>query len=53
MPESFEITGSFKTPIYLPATVIFRHQSTDNGFDFDVVDKSQEKPHLKGYLHKL
>lgn len=53
MPESFEITGSFKTPIYLPATVIFRHQSTENGFDFDVVDKSQEKPHLKGYLHKL
>lgn len=53
MPESFELNASFKTPIYLPASVIFRHQKTDSGFDFDIVDNTQEKPHLKGYINKL
>lgn len=53
MPESFELTASFKTPIYLPASVIFRHEKTEQGFNFDIVDNAQEKPHLKGYLNKL
>ncbi len=53
MPESFELNASFKTPIYLPASVIYRHQKTDDGFDFDIVNNTQEKPHLKGYINKL
>lgn len=53
MPESFELTVSFKTPIFLPASVIFRHEKTANGFDFDIVNNTQEKPHLKGYIEKL
>lgn len=53
VPESFELTASFKTPIYLPASVIFRHEKTDEGFNFDIVDHTQEKPHLKGYINKL
>ena len=53
MPESFEYTVSFKVPIFLPASVIFRHEKTDNGFIFDVVDNTQEKPHLKGYLKAI
>lgn len=51
--ESFEITAHFKLPIFLPSTVIFRHEKSDNGFDFDIVDRSQEKPHLKGFLRNL
>ncbi len=53
MPQSFEFTTSFKVPIYLPASVIFRHEKTDEGFDFDIVDHTQEKPHLKGSINKL
>lgn len=53
MPQSFELTVNFKVPIYLPASVIFRHEKTDKGFNFDVVDNTQEKPHLKGYINKL
>ncbi|MFN8260398.1 MAG: MaoC/PaaZ C-terminal domain-containing protein [Chitinophagales bacterium] len=53
MPQAFEFTVLFKTPIYLPASVIFRHEKTENGFDFDIVDHTQEKPHLKGYLTAL
>lgn len=51
--QAFEYTVLFKTPIYLPASVIFRHEKTTDGFHFDVVDHTQEKPHLKGYLKNL
>jgi len=53
MSESFELTASFKTPIYLPASVIFRHEKTEGGFNFDIVDNTQEKPHVKGYITNL
>lgn len=53
MPESFELTIAFKVPIFLPASVIFRHERTEDGFDFDIVNNTQEKPHLRGYLTKL
>ena len=53
MPESFELSVSFKTPVFLPASIIFRYVKTDVGFDFDIVNNTQEKPHLKGYLKKL
>jgi hypothetical protein len=53
MPESFELTASFKTPIYLPASVIFRNEKTEEGFNFDIVDNTQEKPHVKGYITNL
>ncbi len=51
--KSFELTVSFKTPIFLPQYVIFRHENTEDEFDFDVVDRTQEKPHLKGFLRRL
>lgn len=51
--ESFVLSASFKTPIYLPASVIFRHEKTETGFDFDIVNNTQEKPHLKGFIEKL
>lgn len=53
VPENYELTVLFKLPIFLPANVIFRHEKTNLGFDFDIVDKTQEKPHLKGYMNKL
>lgn len=53
MTDSFEITVSFKVPIFLPASVIFRHEKTEAGFNFDVVNTTQEKPHLKGYIINL
>jgi hypothetical protein len=48
--NSFELTAAFKTPVYLPNDIIFRHHKTENGFDFDVVNKTQEQPHVKGYI---
>lgn len=51
--KSYELTVLFKTPVFLPATIIFRNEKTDKGFNFDVVDKTQEKPHLKGYINKI
>lgn len=53
MSDAFEFAAAFKTPIFLPASVIFRYEKTDKGFDFDVVDKTQEKPHVKGYIINL
>ncbi len=49
--DSFEMSVAFKTPIFLPASVIFRYEKDKKGFNFDVVDKHQEKPHLRGYLY--
>ncbi|MFN8281784.1 MAG: MaoC/PaaZ C-terminal domain-containing protein [Chitinophagales bacterium] len=51
LSDSFEFAVAFKTPIFLPASVIFRYEKTDKGFNFDVVDKTQQKPHLKGYIY--
>jgi hypothetical protein len=53
LSDAYELTAAFKTPVYLPNDIIFRHIKTDNGFDFDVVDKTQEQPHVKGYLVDL
>lgn len=51
--NSFEIAASFKTPVFLPADIIFRYDKNNKGFHFDVVDKQQEKPHLKGYVYNV
>lgn len=53
MTESYVMTASFKVPIYLPASIIFRHEKTDSGFDFDIMDNTQEKPHLKGFIENI
>ncbi len=53
LSTSYEIAVCFKTPVYLPASIIFRYEKTEQGFDFDVVDKLQEKPHVKGYILNL
>ena len=53
IPNNYELTVLFKTPIYLPSTIIKKKKKTDDGFNFDIVDKKQEKPHVKGYIKKL
>ncbi|MBK6276191.1 MAG: hypothetical protein IPF58_16570 [Saprospirales bacterium] len=53
LSDAFEFSVAFKTPIFLPASIIFRYEKTASGFNFDVVDKLQEKPHVKGYFRTL
>jgi hypothetical protein len=40
----------FKTPILLPAIVCFSHRAKDNGVNFKVADKNDQKPHVVGYV---
>ena len=51
--ESYELTVLFKTPVLLPAKVIYREQQGVLGYEFDLVDKNEEKPHLKAYLKPM
>lgn len=51
--KNYELTVLFKTPVFLPANIIFRHEKTELGFNFDIMDKTQEKPHLKGYINRI
>jgi hypothetical protein len=48
--EAHQFDVAFKTPIFLPSQVIFRHQQENNKIVLDVVDKTQTQPHLKGIL---
>lgn len=43
----------FKLPIYLPNEVTFTHAESSTGIHFEVRDKSNEKPHLKGEVTYL
>jgi hypothetical protein len=48
--EKLTINVHFKTPIYLPADIIYRYNSVDNCICFDVVDIKEEKPHMRGSI---
>lgn len=47
-PHDFDV--AFKTPIFLPNEVIFRHQKKNDKIILDVVDKTETQPHLKAIL---
>jgi len=49
----YELTVLFKTPVLLPAQVVFREQEGSLGIEFDLVDKNEEKPHMRAYLRAL
>jgi hypothetical protein len=49
----YELTVLFKTPVLLPAQVVFREQEGGLGIEFDLVDKNEEKPHMRAYLRAL
>jgi hypothetical protein len=48
--QPHEFAVSFKTPIFLPSTVVFRNTEKDKNITLDVVDKKEEQPHLKGFI---
>lgn len=49
----YRIHVDFKLPIYLPNTVTFTYRESAEGIDFEVRDKHNEKPHLKGRVDYL
>lgn len=49
----FTVAVAFKLPIFLPADVTFLHKQDNAGIRFDVRDKHNVKPHLKGAIKFL
>ncbi len=47
-PETFELDGQFKLPIFLPSTITLGIEPMDNGADFELRDQDRKLPHLKG-----
>lgn len=48
--KAHEFAVSFKTPIFLPSTVVYRSAETKNNIIVDVVDEKETQPHLKAYI---
>lgn len=44
----FTVDVAFKLPVFLPADVTFLHKAEGKGIRFDVRDRDNVKPHLKG-----
>jgi len=44
----FTVDVAFKLPVFLPADVTFLHKAEDKGIRFEVRDRENIKPHLKG-----
>ena len=51
--ERMECHAEFKTPVFLPATVQFCHESDDRGLNFALRSADGQKPHLSGYLRAM
>jgi len=51
--QPFKIDVDFKLPVFLPSTVKFNWQHEDKVINFQLLDKSQTKPHLKGHITLL
>jgi hypothetical protein len=49
----FKVHVDFKLPIFLPARINFNYDVKASGIDFEVRDKENEKPHLKGVISYL
>jgi len=47
-PETFELEGEFKLPIFLPATITLGIAPRQDGARFELRDQDQKLPHLKG-----
>lgn len=52
-PRPFTVAVAFKLPVFLPADVTFLHRKDAAGIRFDVRDKDNVKPHLKGAIKFL
>jgi len=51
--QPFKIDVDFKLPVFLPSTVKFNWQQEDKVINFQLLDKGQTKPHLKGHITLL
>lgn len=51
--ERSECYAEFKTPVFLPATLQFCHQQSEQGIDFGLRNESGDKPHVEGYFRPL
>lgn len=49
----FTVAVAFKLPVFLPADVTFLHKTDAAGIRFEVRDKDNVKPHLKGAVQFL
>lgn len=49
----FTVDVAFKLPVFLPAQVTFLHKWEASGIRFDVRDKDNVKPHLRGDIRFL
>jgi len=49
-PDTFELDGQFKRPIFLPSTITLGYASDDDGAEFELRDHGGTLPHLKGHV---
>lgn len=50
--EPVKVAVKFKLPMLLPAKVQLQHKAVDGGIEFQLMDKTGEKPHLAGTIQK-
>ncbi len=48
LPDRLTVDVRFKTPVFLPATIAIRAQRADAGWELDVRNPRNDKPHLSG-----
>ena len=53
LPDAFTVDVAFKTPVFLPATIAITAAATDGGWDLDVRNPRNGKPHLAGSVSRL
>lgn len=50
MTQGHEVFVAFKKPLFLPGNVLLKQQKTEQGIQFEVTDKKEGYPNLKGRL---
>jgi acyl dehydratase len=48
LPDSYRVDITFKTPVFVPATIAIRSTRGETGWDVDVRDAARGRPHLNG-----
>ncbi len=51
--QPFKVDVDFKLPVFLPDAVTFNWQQEDKAINFQLLNKEQTKPHLKGHITLL
>lgn len=53
MDEKHTLFVAFKKPLFLPGNVVLKESATKDGFQFEVTDKKEGYPNLKGTIKSL